>query len=186
VVTPAADVRVRRLPTGQLGATEITEIRALLAAAFGDDPEERFTEDDWQHALGGIHFMAVEGGRVVGHAAVVERDIRVAGRPIRTGYVEAVATAVDRQRSGIGTAIMAAVAEHLAGFELGALGTGEHAFYERLGWVTWLGPSSVRAEDGERPTPDEDGYIMVLRTPLTPQLDPRLPISCEWRPGDVW
>lgn len=186
-MTPAADVTVRRLPTSELAAAEIAEIRALLDAAFGDDPEERFTEDDWQHALGGMHFLAVEGGRVVGHASVVERDIRIAGRPVRTGYVEAVATAVDRQRAGIGTALMRAVADHLDGFELGALGTAEHPFYARLGWVTWRGPSSVRAPDGERPTPDEDGYIMVLRTPRTaPDLDLDAPISCEWRPGDAW
>jgi aminoglycoside 2'-N-acetyltransferase I len=157
-----------------------------MAEAFADDEHGGFTDDDWQHAVGGTHFLAEEHGRIVGHASVVERDIRVAGSPIRTGYVEAVATAVDRQRSGIGTRLMREVAEHLASHELGALGTGSHAFYERLGWVTWRGPSSVRTAEGERPTPEEDGYIMVLRTPRTPPLDLDAPISCEWRPGDVW
>jgi len=38
----------------------------------------------------------------------------------------------------------------------------------------------------DQPTPDEDGYIMVLTTPTTPQLSLEAPISCEWRPGDVW
>ena len=61
-------------------------------------------------------------------------------------------------------------------------------FYERLGWRTWLGPSSVRSPDGERRTPDEDGYILVLTTPSTPlePLDLTLPIRCDWRVGDVW
>jgi len=27
---------------------------------------------------------------------------------------------------------------------------------------------------------------MVLRTPSTPALDEAAPISCDWRPGDVW
>jgi aminoglycoside 2'-N-acetyltransferase I len=40
--------------------------------------------------------------------------------------------------------------------------------------------------DGERPTPAEDGYIMVLRTPASPPLDLEAPISCDWRAGDVW
>jgi hypothetical protein len=40
--------------------------------------------------------------------------------------------------------------------------------------------------DGERPTLEEDGYIMFLRTALSPPLDADEPISCEWRPGDVW
>ena len=71
-------------------------------------------------------------------------------------------------------------------FELGALGTGEQAFYERLGWVTWRGPTSVRAPEGSRRTPDEDGYILVLATPASPPLDLAAPISCDWRLGDAW
>jgi aminoglycoside 2'-N-acetyltransferase I len=71
-------------------------------------------------------------------------------------------------------------------FELGALGTGSHGFYERLGWLTWMGPTSVRTANGPRRTPDEDGYVMVLPTPASPPLDLTAPISCEWRPGDVW
>ena len=71
-------------------------------------------------------------------------------------------------------------------FELGALGTGRHHFYERLGWLTWTGPAFVRTAEGTRRTPDEDGFILVLPTPASPQLDLAAPISCEWRPGDVW
>lgn len=179
-------VSVRRLPTAELLAPEVERLRALLEAAF-NDPEERFSEDDWHHAQGGMHFLAEEDGRIVGHAAVVERDIRVGGMPLRTGYVEAVATDPARQGRGIGSALMREVAAHLAAsFELGALGTGVQGYYERLGWSIWRGPSSVRMPDGEHPTPQEDGYIMVLPTPSTPPLDPGAPISCEWRPGDVW
>jgi aminoglycoside 2'-N-acetyltransferase I len=72
------------------------------------------------------------------------------------------------------------------GYELGALGTGRHRFYERLGWRTWQGPCFVRTTEGERRTPDEEGFIMVLRTPSTPPIDLTDPISCDWRPGDVW
>jgi aminoglycoside 2'-N-acetyltransferase I len=72
------------------------------------------------------------------------------------------------------------------GFELGALGTGAQHFYERLGWRTWQGPSAVRAPDGVRPTPDDDGFIMVLETPASPPLDVTAAIVCDWRPGDVW
>jgi aminoglycoside 2'-N-acetyltransferase I len=71
-------------------------------------------------------------------------------------------------------------------FELGALGTGRHQFYERLGWLTWTGPASVRTPEGTRRTPDEDGFILVLPTPSSPALDLAAPISCEWREGDVW
>jgi aminoglycoside 2'-N-acetyltransferase I len=44
----------------------------------------------------------------------------------------------------------------------------------------------VRTERGLVATPEEDGYVMVLRTPTTRTIDLAAPISCEWRPGDVW
>jgi aminoglycoside 2'-N-acetyltransferase I len=186
---PDAAVRVRRLATDELDSADFDAIRAILDAAFDpDDPDERFTEDDWDHALGGTHVVVDVDGRIVSHAAVVPRDLRVAGRPLRTGYVEAVATAPDVQRQGFGTRAMVVAGEIIrATYELGALGTGEHGFYQRLGWRTWLGPTSVRTPEGERRTADDDGYILVLETPSTPpDLDLGAPLSCEWRPGDVW
>ena len=159
----------------------------MLVAAFGPDEEERFRDEDWEHSIGGLHVVIDLDGEVLAHASVVERTISVAGRPLRTGYVEAVATAPGHQRRGLGTRVMREVGAYIRdGFELGVLGTGLHSFYERLGWTTWLGPSSVSSPAGEQPTPDEDGYLMVLRTPTSPPLDPTAPIRCEWRPGDVW
>ncbi|CAN5589345.1 aminoglycoside N-acetyltransferase AAC(2')-Ic [soil metagenome] len=170
-----------------LSDPEIAHLRGLLEAAFSGDPDDAFRDVDWEHAIGGTHVLLELDGAIVAHASVVEREIHVAGRPLRTGYVEAVATAQDRQRTGLGTLVMEEVGALLrAEYELGALGTGEHGFYERLGWRTWNGPTSVRTPDGEVQTPDEDGYIMVLETPATPPLDPTAPISCDWRTGDAW
>ena len=149
--------------------------------------EEGFTEEDWQHAIGGTHLILEQDGRIVAHASVVERMLHIADIPLRTGYVEAVATAPDQQGTGLGTRVMEEVGAVIRdGSELGALGTGAHRFYERLGWETWPGPAYVRTPTGLERTPDEDGYIMVLRTPSTPPLPERAPISCDWRPGDVW
>ncbi len=121
------------------------------------------------------------------HASVVERTIHVGDRPLRTGYVEAVATAPEQQRRGLGTLVMAEVGAIIRdGYELGALGTGVHPFYERLGWITWRGPTAVRTTDGLLRTPDEDGFIMVLPTPMSPALDLEATISCDSRPGDAW
>jgi aminoglycoside 2'-N-acetyltransferase I len=183
----AERARVRRVSTQDLTASEVIAIRALMVAAFGTDEEEAFTDADWEHALGGLHFVVDIDGEIVAHAAVVERELHVDGRPVRTGYVEAVAAAPTRQGSGLGSLVMGDVGAYIRdGFELGALGTGRHRFYERQGWRTWAGPSSVRTADGERPTPEDDGYIMVLATPTSPPLDLDAAISCEWRPGDVW
>lgn len=178
---------IRTATTDQLTAQDIDAVRALLFAAFEGDEHGGFGEDDWLHSIGGTHFIADEGRQIVGHASVVDRDIRIGDRPLYTGYVEAVATAPTHQRRGVGTALMRQVNGYIAErYELGALGTGSQLFYARLGWFTWRGPSYVRTETGDEPTPDEDGYILVLRTPSTPELDLGAPISCEWRPGDVW
>jgi len=179
--------RLRRLSTDDLTSSEVAAIRALLVAAFGSDEEERFTDEDWDHAIGGVHFVLDIAGDVVAHASVVDREIHIDGRPHRTGYVEAVATEPARQGAGLGSLVMADVTAYVRDqFELGALGTGRHRFYERLGWLTWTGPAFVRTADGPRRTPEEEGYILVLPTPSSPPFDIAAPISCDWRPGDAW
>ncbi len=178
---------VTRLATAELSAHQTAAIRELLWAAFAKDEDGAFTEDDWQHSIGGTHFFAEVGDEIVAHASVVERTLHVAGLPIRTGYVEAVATSPQLQGRGHGTALMREVNALIErDFDLGALGTGSQGFYERLGWQIWRGPSSVRTGADEAATPDEDGYIMVLLTPSTLRVSLDAPIACEWRPGDVW
>jgi aminoglycoside 2'-N-acetyltransferase I len=179
---------IRRAWTRDLGASEIESIRALLWTAFPPG-DEGFTEHDWEHSLGGLHVLleTTTDPRIVAHAAVVERELHVAGRPLKTGYVEAVATHPRHGGLGYGSAVMAEIGRSiLEAYELGALGTGRHRFYERLGWQVWRGPTFVRLPDGDRRTPDEDGDILVLITPRTPPIDLTDPISCDWRPGDVW
>jgi aminoglycoside 2'-N-acetyltransferase I len=186
----AASRVVRVVESEGLDPDEVRAIRALLDAAFDDeDPEERFAESDWQHALGGVHVVVTDAeGTIVSHAAVVPRELHAGDIALRTGYVEAVATRPDRQGEGFGTVAMRRVNEIIRdGYDLGGLGTGAHHFYERLGWRTWRGPSFVRTPAGPVATPEDDGYVLILATPRTPpDLDVDGPISCEWRPGDVW
>ncbi len=192
---PAADgpargtTRIRVLDSTELRADEVASLRALLDVAFGDDPEERFLDTDWAHAVGGRHVVLDAEGVIIGHASVVERELHIAGVPLRTGYVEAVAIEPSLHGRRFGSQIMTVADDEIrARYELGALGTGRHAFYERLGWRTWRGPSSVRLASGERRTTDEDGNILVLATPATPigPLDLWASISCDWREGAVW
>jgi aminoglycoside 2'-N-acetyltransferase I len=176
---------VRRLTTDRLTGHEIEAIRRLMWAAFVGD--EAFAETDWDHAIGGVHFILERSGRVASHASVVERRLWVDGQPFRAGYVEAVATDPAQQGQGYGTEVMRAVTDHIRDhFEIGALGTGRHAFYERLGWETWRGPTFVRTPNGDRATRDEDGNILVLRTLATPSIEPTASLTCDWREGDVW
>jgi aminoglycoside 2'-N-acetyltransferase I len=177
---------VRTVGSDELGQAEVTAIRDVLNAAFGDEPDEAFTEEDWDHAVGGLHFILEENGTVAAHASVVERELHTSGHRLATGYVEAVATRPYLQGRGHGSTVMRAVGEYIDGtFQLGALG-GEPSFYERLGWVVWEGPTFVRTQAGLIPTPEEDGLVLVRLTPSSPEFDLSAPISCDWRLGDVW
>ena len=50
-------------------------LRALLGRAFGAG----FTDDDWDHALGGTHVLGELAGALVAHASVVPADSRSVG-----------------------------------------------------------------------------------------------------------
>jgi aminoglycoside 2'-N-acetyltransferase I len=155
----------------------------MLDAAF----EGRFAEDDWHHALGGVHVWLSDNGRIISHASLVERTLVCSGTPIVAGYVEAVATVVERRREGHGTAVMQRINEIIQRrYALGALSTGAPAFYERLAWERWRGPTFVSRPRGLERTPQDDGGVMVLRTLRSPNLDLDQAIICDWRRGDVW
>lgn len=175
------------LPTAGLSPSDTEALQALLAVAFERDEHGGFSWDDWLHALGGTHFILEVDGAISGHASVVERTLEISGRPVRAGYVEAVAILPALQRRGLGSMVMREVNAHvLDRYELGGLGTGSQPFYERLGWQVWRGSTGVRVDGAVRPTPEEDGYILVLRTPSSPPFELTEPITCDWRPGDAW
>ncbi len=166
------------MPAGELAAA-----RRLMDHAF----RGRFDDTDWDHTLGGWHVLVTDGGRLVAHAAVVPRPLHVDRRPVDAGYVEAVATAPDRQGEGLGARAMAEVDRLLRRHhELGALSTGAHGFYEGLGWERWWGPTFVRRGDLLVRTPDEDDGIMVLRFGSSAAVDLGAPLSCDARSGDDW
>ncbi len=178
---------VRTAETSRLSSEELTSLRAMFDAAWADEGDT-YSDHDWASAIGGTHFLLEIDGAIVSHASVVERVLESGGRELRTGYVEAVATKLEHRRRGHATQIMLAVGACIADrYELGALGTGLFHFYERLGWERWRGPTGVRTSTGVVRTPDEDGFIMVVRTPTTPaDLDLDAAITCDWRSGDVW
>jgi aminoglycoside 2'-N-acetyltransferase I len=174
------------LSTSELGPDQVVAIRELFDAAWPSDAD-RFTEEDWSHSVGGVHFLVKEDGVVVAHASVVERELHPGGHRLVSGYVEAVATRPSKQGRGLGSAVMRAANAYIdETFQLGALATGRPAFYERLGWLAWRGPTFVRTDAGLVRTEEDDGAVLIRLTPTSPRLELTAPISCEWRPGDVW
>ncbi|MDQ3385136.1 MAG: GNAT family N-acetyltransferase [Actinomycetota bacterium] len=172
-----------RLLTSAAAAEHLGQVWALLDEAFGAD----FSEDDWAHCLGGTDVVLLDGAMVVTHAAVMSRTLEVGGRPLRTGYVEGVATRRGREGAGFATLVMTEVDALIRDrFELGALSTERHGFYERLGWERWRGPTAVRSPSGLIRTEEEDDGVLVLRFGPSAALDLRAPITCAARPGDAW
>nr|WP_246406867.1 GNAT family N-acetyltransferase [Modestobacter versicolor] len=175
---------MRTAATADLAPHGLTAVRGLLDAAFAGE----FADDDWSHALGGVHVLATVDGELVGHASVVVRQLVAGGRTLRTGYVEAVATAAHQRRRGVASAVMTE-AERLVtgGFELGALSASEEAaaLYAGRGWTAWTGPTAALTPDGVVDTPDEGVFVQPTpSTPAPPDTAGRL--VCDWRRGDLW
>ena len=179
-------VTVRGATTAELAPREIEVLRRMMAAAW-EAADGTFTDSDWEHGTGGIHVVVEEGGEILSHGSVVERTLEIDGVPVRTGYVEAVATWPPHQRRGYASLLMGEIGDIIRSqYELGGLSTPVPGFYERLGWELWRGPTFVRTPSGLERTADDDGGIMILRTPRSPSLDLNVSIACEWREGDVW
>ena len=176
-------VVVVSLSTAEVPGEVWIEIRQLLARAFAG----RFSQEDWEHALGGFHVIVSDAGAVVSHAAVVPRTLEVARQPFNTGYVEGVATSPDRRGERLGSLAMDEIMRLIRdNFEMGALSTGRSGFYERLGWERWRGPTFVRDGKQETRTEQEDDGVMILRFGVSQDIDLTAPLSCEQRRGDNW
>ncbi len=156
------------------------EIVGLCTRAY----EEDFTSL-WQTFSEAVHVLAYQREILVSHALWVTRWLQAGDlAPLRTAYVEAVATEPAFQRRGYATAVMRRLAKAIAGYELGGLSPSDEAFYARLGWELWRGPLFIRTESGPQPTPGEQ--VMILRLKQTPPLDLGASLSAEWRAGEVW
>jgi aminoglycoside 2'-N-acetyltransferase I len=175
-----ANLRLEIVPGDQLAPDLVGNVHALCHRAYEEDVGSLFaTFVDATHVLGFLE------GALASHAMWVTRWLRPGDGPrLRTAYVEMVATELHLQRRGLSTAVMARLASAISGYDLGALCPAEPGLYARLGWVFWRGPLFIRSEQGLIPTPAE--RVMVLRLPHTPALDLDLPLSAEWREGELW
>ena len=173
--------------TEEIDPETFDRLTALCETAF----EEPFAAV-WERVGPGIHVFLEGEGRLVAHAMIVDRRLYIGHEgdlALDVGYVENVATHPDLHGRGHGTRVMREIGRIVRDeYVLGALATGRNAFYERLGWETWLGPTFVRMLDGQRiRSADEDGDVMVLRTSRTPpDLDLAGPIAVDWRPEEPW
>jgi aminoglycoside 2'-N-acetyltransferase I len=158
-------------------------LRQMVTAAFAGD----FTDNDWEHTLGGMHALIWHHGAIIGHAAVVQRRLIYRGIALRCGYVEGVAVREDFRGEGLAIALLDGVEQVIRGaYQLGALSSSVPArrLYTSRGWLPWSGPTSVLAPTGPTRTPEDDGTVFVL--PVGISLDTSADLMCDWRAGDLW
>jgi len=132
------------------------------------------------------HLIGRQDGRIVSHAMWVTRWLQPEGLPpLRTAYVEMVASHPSYQSLGHATRLMVQVPGRLTDdFQLAALCPAETRLYRRLGWTFWRGSLFIHQAKSLLPTPEEQ--VMILPLPGTPPLDLDAALSAEWREGELW
>lgn len=174
---------VSLLHTAQLPPATRRAARIMVGRAFGDG----FTDEDWDHALGGLHALVHDGGELVAHGSVVQRQLLLGDRTLRAGYVEAVAVAAPARRQGYASAVMSALEDIVrAGYDIGALSAteGGAVLYRARGWQPWRGTTWALTPEGRRRTEEDDDAVFLLPGGGPLVLDGEL--TCDWRAGDLW
>ena len=173
----------RLVHTADLDSETRQHVRQMVTAAFAGD----FTDDDWEHTLGGMHALIWHHGAIIAHAAVVQRRLLYRGNALRCGYVEGVAVREDFRGQGLVHALLDGVEQVIRGaYQVGAVSSSDLArrVYTARGWLPWRGPTSVLAPTGPTRTPEDDGTVFVL--PVGISLDTSADLMSDWRAGDVW
>ena len=173
----AAGMVTRLAHTAQLDAATLAAARDLMDVAF----DGGFSDDDWEHSLGGMHALVLDGGVLVAHGSLVARRFLHDGRSVRCGYVEAVAVRPDRQGDGLGHRVMEQLETLAPAYDLLALSASDAgaALYVSRGWTqvggqpprsslprAWCAHPRTTTGCGCSAVSDVDGEL-----------------TCDWRPA---
>lgn len=183
MTTPSPAVTTRTAHTADLTDPELGAVRALLDDAFDGD----FSDEDFEHGLGGMHALVHDGAGLAAHGAVVMRRVRYRERWLRIGYVEAVAVRPDVRRTGLGGLVMTELERVVdRAYDAGMLSASDEGalLYAARGWTVWSGRISALGPAGAVHLPDEEGSTF-FRPALAAPLDPTEDLLFDWRDGDV-
>ena len=172
------DVKEKR----DVSEREYWEILDLCSRAYGLDYQP-FLKTFYS----ATHILGRYRRELVTHALWIPRWLQYPGLPLwRAAYVEAVATDERYRNRGFTSIVMQRLAREIKDYDIGGLCTGASInLYLRLGWQLWQGPLFIRKSNGIMATPEERG-VMVLVLPETPRIDLEMPLSAEWREGELW
>jgi putative acetyltransferase len=153
-------------------ASDADAIRAVHAAAFDRPVEGRIVDALRQDATPYLGLVAVEGGEVVGHVAFSAATLHCYNAPYTILALGPMAVRPDRQRRGIGSALVREGLEacRRAGRDVVVV-LGHPEFYTRVGFVT-ARPKGVMTE---YEVPDEVFLVAEL-----------VPNAIRGRRGVVW
>ncbi|MFJ9825476.1 GNAT family N-acetyltransferase [Streptomyces sp. NPDC101160] len=171
-------------PTHELGAERLRAVREMLDDAFDGE----FSDEDWDHALGGLHAWTEDEWGVAAHGSLVMRRVLHHGRSYRVGYVEAVAVRAELRRQGLGGRIMGELERAIDGaYAFGALSASEGGagLYRGRGWRLWRGRIETLSPAGIVRLPDEEDSTYLWPAAGRPLPDPAEPLVFDWRDGDV-
>jgi aminoglycoside 2'-N-acetyltransferase I len=162
--TYANELKIEVVSGLYLSNSDYEAIVGLCSQAYEEDYRPFL-----QSFINPVHIMGKLNGRLVCHALWITRWLQVGEqRPMRTAYVEAVATDENFRGHGYATTVMQRLAEKIQDYEIGGLSPAE----------------TTRTKDGGVPNPEEK--VMILRLPNTPEIDLCAPLSIEWREEEVW
>ena len=187
-------IELQVIPASDLTPSDHQAIRDLCTRAYGED-----VWCDYDYLNSAYHVIGRDDGVIVSHALWVDRAL-VAGQgaPLKTAYIEYVATEPTLQGQGLASQILKFLIDYvqndelqfidpqvtISRYQLAALYPENSAFYARLGWELWQGDLFIRQDQQLIATPDDE--VMIHRLATTPALSLDQSLSAEWRIGELW
>ncbi|ELX8379005.1 aminoglycoside N-acetyltransferase AAC(2')-Ia [Providencia vermicola] len=176
-------IEYRNLHTSQLSQDEKERLYHLLVEGFEGD----FTHDDFAHTLGGMHVVAFDQQKMVGHVAIIQRHMAINEAPISVGYVEAMVVLHDYRRQGIGRQLMLQTNKIIGScYPLGLLSASEEGekLYHSVGWRVWKGKLFELKQGHYIRSIEEEGGLMGWKA--DGEIDLSASLYCDFRGGDQW
>jgi putative acetyltransferase len=121
------------------GADDASTIAALNRAAFGGEDELDLIERLRADGIVAVSLVALEDASLVGHILFSDLAVELDGRPVRAAALAPMCVRGDRQRQGIGSAMVRAglAAVRDAGYAA-VIVLGHPEFYPRFGFSAGL------------------------------------------------
>ncbi|GAC1375851.1 MAG: hypothetical protein NVS3B3_19680 [Aquirhabdus sp.] len=190
---PRKVIDLQVIPAQTLTSMDQQSIRDLCTRAFEAD-----VWCDYGYLKSAFHVVGRFEDQIVAHALWTDRLLSIAEQvPLKTAYVEYVATEPSMQGQGLGSQLLRFLIDFLQDesllskalhievpYQLAALAPEDSGFYQRLGWELWLGDLSIRQNGQIIATPDDD--VMAHRLARTPDFVVTDTLSAEWREGEWW